>query len=113
VVLPIEISDQHLQPFGIVHGGVYCSLVETAASVGAGSWYGQRGTVVGVANQADFFRPARGGRATATATPIQWGRLQQVWMVEIVDETGVLLARGQLRLQNLPASESQSSLKGE
>jgi acyl-coenzyme A thioesterase PaaI-like protein len=29
------------------------------------------------------------------------GRLQQVWLVETTDEQGRLVARGQVRLQNL------------
>ena len=31
----IELGPQHHTPFGIVHGGVFASAVETAASVGA------------------------------------------------------------------------------
>ena len=35
------------QPYGILHGGVHCSVVETLASVGAALWLGDRGKVVG------------------------------------------------------------------
>jgi uncharacterized protein (TIGR00369 family) len=104
VVLGIDIGPQHHQPHGIVHGGVWSSMVETAASVGAAAWYGERGRVVGVANQTDFLRAVDAGPATATATPIHQGRLQQLWVVEIRDGGDRLLARGQVRLQNLPSS---------
>ena len=57
---------EHHQPFGITHGGVYCVAVETAASVGAGYWYGERGQVVGVSNSTEFLRPVRDGELTAT-----------------------------------------------
>lgn len=89
------------QPFGIQHGGVYCSVVETAASVGGSLWLGDRGTVVGVSNQTDFLRSVRDGELTAVGTPIHRGRSQQLWQVEINDESGRLVARGQVRLQNL------------
>jgi 1,4-dihydroxy-2-naphthoyl-CoA hydrolase len=89
------------QPYGIVHGGVHCSLVETLASVGAASWLGDRGKVVGVNNNTDFYRAVRTGTLTSTATPVHQGRSQQVWVVETVDEEGRLAARGQVRLQNL------------
>ena len=90
------------QPYGIVHGGVHCSVVETLASVGAAMWLGDRGQVVGVNNNTDFFRAVREGGLTSTATPLHRGRSQQLWLVETVtDEDGRLAARGQVRLQNL------------
>ena len=103
VVLSLDVGPQHHQPYGIVHGGVWCSVVETAASVAAAVWYGDRGRVVGVSNQTDFLRAAERGTATAVATPVHRGRLQQLWLVEITDEDDRLIARGQVRLQNLAA----------
>ncbi|RIV37718.1 PaaI family thioesterase [Micromonospora radicis] len=91
------------QPYGIQHGGVYCSVVETAASVGGGLWLGARGRVVGVSNQTDFLRAVRDGELTAVGTPLHRGRSQQLWQVEINDSDGRLVARGQVRLQNLYA----------
>jgi 1,4-dihydroxy-2-naphthoyl-CoA hydrolase len=103
VVLTWTITPDHWQPFGITHGGVYCAAVESAASVGAAYWFGDRGTVVGVSNHTDFLRATSTGTATATATPIHRGRSQQLWLVEIADADGQALARGQVRLQNLSA----------
>jgi 1,4-dihydroxy-2-naphthoyl-CoA hydrolase len=91
------------QPYGIVHGGVHCSVVETLASVGAAAWMGERGHVVGVNNNTDFYHAVREGTLTSTATPLHQGRSQQVWVVETVDADGRLTARGQVRLQNLTA----------
>lgn len=91
------------QPWGILHGGVHCSVVETLASMGAATWFGERGTVVGVNNSTDFFRAVREGTLTSTATPVHRGRSQQVWVVETLDEESRLVARGQVRLQNLAA----------
>jgi uncharacterized protein (TIGR00369 family) len=101
VVISCAITPQHLQGHGIVHGGVYCALVETAGSVGATLWWGERGRVVGSANQTDFLRPVASGRLTASAVPIHQGRSQQLWSVEVVDEDGRLAARGQVRVANL------------
>ena len=89
------------QPFGIVHGGAHCGVVETLASVGAGIWLGDKGQVVGVNNSTDFYRAVSEGRLTSTATPVHRGRSQQVWIVETVDTDGRMVARGQVRLQNL------------
>ncbi|MBO4209942.1 hotdog fold thioesterase [Micromonospora echinofusca] len=101
VVIRWRVRPELHQPYGIQHGGVYCAVVETAASIGAGFWWGDRGTVVGVANQTDFLRAVRDGELTATGTPVHRGRSQQLWQVEIVDDAARLVARGQVRLQNL------------
>ncbi len=100
-VLTCEITPELLQPYGILHGGVHCSLVETAASTGAALWLGDRGHVVGVANHTNFLRAVRSGRLTAVATPIHRGRTQQLWQVVISDDAGRELARGEVRLANI------------
>lgn len=101
VVLAWDVRPKLWQPYEIVHGGVHCAVVESAASLGAALWLGDRGKVVGVSNQTDFLRAVHDGRLTATGTPIHRGRLQQLWLVEITDEKDRPVARGQVRLQNL------------
>jgi 1,4-dihydroxy-2-naphthoyl-CoA hydrolase len=89
------------QPYGIVHGGAHCGVVETLASIGAAVWLGGKGKVVGVNNSTDFYRAVREGQLVSVATPVHRGRSQQVWVVETHDEGGKLVSRGQVRLQNL------------
>ena len=101
VVIRWQVRPELHQPYGIQHGGVYCSVVETAASIGGALWLGDKGKVVGVSNQTDFLRALRDGELTAVGTPIHRGRSQQLWLVEITDEGGRLVSRGQVRLQNL------------
>ncbi|MDQ6937394.1 MAG: PaaI family thioesterase, partial [Actinomycetota bacterium] len=90
--------------YGIVHGGVYCTIVETLASVAGAVWFGERGDVVGVANHTNFLRAVRGGTLHAVASPIHRGRSQQLWLVEIADDEGRAVARGELRLANLTSA---------
>ena len=89
------------QPYGIVHGGAHCGVVETLASFGAATWLGDRGKVVGVNNSTDFYRAVSEGELKSVATPIHRGRSQQVWQVETHDGKGRMVSRGQVRLQNL------------
>ncbi|HVB09389.1 MAG TPA: PaaI family thioesterase [Bacillota bacterium] len=105
----IELGPQHHQPFGIVHGGVYASAVETAASVGASMAASTSGlTAVGVHNSTHFIRSMTGGRVDVVATPIQQGRTQQLWEVRITDAEERLVALGQVRLQNVTRRVSGS-----
>ena len=101
VIISWTVTPELAQPQGLLHGGVHCAVVETAASVGGAAWYGDRGHVVGVANQTDFFRAVTGGDLVAVGTPLHRGRSQQVWQVEIRDAEHRLVARGQVRLHNL------------
>lgn len=100
----LKIHDKLLQPWGIVHGGVYCSIVESLASVSGHIWLSDNGggTVVGVNNNTDFLRAIGSGTVTAVSTPIHRGRRQQLWLITITDEDDRLVARGQVRLQNIP-----------
>ena len=63
---------------------------------------GQR--AVGVANATDFLRPHRSGRLEVVAVPVHQGRTQQLWQVDIRRPgDDKLVARGQVRLQNVEA----------
>jgi 1,4-dihydroxy-2-naphthoyl-CoA hydrolase len=103
VTISMEIGPEHLQAHGILHGGVHCTLVESAASIGGYLWLITQpggGHVAGVNNNTDFLRPFTAGRVVATATPIHRGRAGQLWLVVVSDEQGKALARGQVRLHN-------------
>ncbi len=99
----LDIRPELHQPAGIVHGGVWCSMVESMASVCAAMHALRAGkVVVGVHNATDFLRPHREGRVRGVATPVQLGRTQQLWLVEIHRESDdKVVARGQVRLANI------------
>ncbi|WKZ83153.1 MAG: PaaI family thioesterase [Acidimicrobiia bacterium] len=104
VEVRIAVDVVHQQPYGIVHGGVYCTLIEAAASTGGAFWAMSQGMpgAVGVSNTTDFLRSVRGGELVAEATPLHRGRTQQLWQVVVTrSEDGKVAARGQVRLQNL------------
>jgi len=89
------------QPYGLLHGGVHSLVNEGLCSLAAAMWFGDRGRVVGVNNNTDFYRGVTEGRLTSITRPVHRGRSQQVWSVETTDAEGRLVARGQVRLQNL------------
>ena len=104
--------DQHT-PWGVVHGGAYTTAIESAASVGASLAVLDRGQfAVGVNNNTDFLRPLVRGRVQVVAEPVHQGSSQQLWQVTVRrTEDGKLIARGQVRLQNvdLPAPAGTES----
>jgi 1,4-dihydroxy-2-naphthoyl-CoA hydrolase len=103
VLAHLDASARHHTPWGVVHGGLYATLIESAASVGASYAVRADGKfAVGVNNQTDFLRPHVAGRLDVRATPIQQGRTLQLWLVEITNGQGKTVARGQVRLLNQP-----------
>jgi uncharacterized protein (TIGR00369 family) len=102
VVLRFTIGTQHLQPYGLPHGGVYSAVHESAASMAGSIWLDDRGLVVGTNNICDFLRQAKvDDTITVTAVPVHRGRTQQLWHVDSVDQDGRLIAQGQVRLANI------------
>ena len=98
----IDLGPEHHTPWGVVHGGVYTTAIESAASIGASAAVVDRGQIaVGTNNNTDFLRPVTSGRVTVSATPVQQGRTQQLWDVRITDQNDRLVARGTVRLQNV------------
>ena len=106
----VELNEDHFTPWGVVHGGVYTTVVESAGSVAASYAVADLGQfAVGVHNATDFLRPSTGGPASVQAEAIQQGRIQQLWQVVITDDaTSKVLARGLLRLQNVPLPDTSS-----
>ncbi len=98
-----EAGPRHHQPFGILHGGVLASVVETFASIGA--WIAVRDSgrhTVGVANATDFLRSTTAGRLEVVGVAVYQGRSQQLWDVVISRAAdGKDVARGRVRLQNI------------
>ena len=101
----LDTGPDHHQPWGLVHGGVYAAVVETAATTGAYLSARERGQLaVGVSNTTDFLRPHREGRLLVSAEPLFQGRTQQLWQVVLRRESdGRVVARGQVRLQHVDA----------
>ena len=100
----VEVGPSQHTPWGVVHGGVYCTVVESAASIGASAAVSERGQfAVGVNNSTDFLRPMTAGRLDVVAEPLQQGRTLQLWLVTLTrSDDGKVVARGQVRLQNVP-----------
>jgi 1,4-dihydroxy-2-naphthoyl-CoA hydrolase len=99
----LDLGPDHHTPWGIVHGGVYTTAVESATSVGASTAVRDQDQVaVGLTNTTHFLRSVTSGRVNVEATALSQGRTQQLWRVDITDESGRLIAHGEVRLQNVP-----------
>ena len=106
-VAEIEITDNHLQPYGLVHGGVYAGMIETLCSTGAAlAVWGENKNTVGLENNTSFLKAVRGGSLRCTARPLVLGKRSQVWEADIHDNQGRLVAVGRVRLMVLEPGAS-------
>ena len=113
VVGSIDVGPDHHTPWGVVHGGTFTTAIESAASVGASLAVIDRGQfAVGVNNNTDFLRPIVRGRLILVAEAVHQGVTQQLWQVTLSRDDGKLVARGQVRLQNVSLPDSSAPTPG-
>jgi len=99
----IEVREDHLQPYGIVHGGVYASLAESLTSAATNAAVKDDDMVaMGMANNTSFLRPIREGRIEAVARPRSRGKTTWVWDVEILDSEGRVCALSRMTIAVRP-----------
>ena len=95
----LTVTSKHHQPYGIVHGGVYASVIESVTSIGAGVDVFEKGKgIVGLENHTSFVRAVREGTLDIVATPLTRGRRSQLWEATIRTAEGALVATGRVRL---------------
>ena len=101
-VAELEINGSHLQPYGLVHGGVYAGMIETLCSTGSAlTVWGENKNTVGLENNTSFLKAVREGRLRGTARPLVLGKRSHVWEASIHDDQGRLVATGRVRLMVL------------
>ena len=102
-VLEIEASEKHLNPFGGVHGGLFSSLIDSAASWAL--FYGIEDETAGLTSvdlNLRYLSPGRGEKFIAEGRQIKLGRTLGYADCKVTDVNGKLLASGTLTVMVLP-----------
>jgi len=108
----VTIAPIHLQPYGIVHGGVHCGIIEAACSTGAAVvCLARKQSVVGLDNSTSFVTAVRSGTLTVKATPVTRGRKTQLWQAVVTNDEGRVCATGRVRLLCLDAGSDLAGAK--
>ena len=101
ILLDID-AERHFQPFGIVHGGVLATLIDTATFWAAYARLPQDMGLVNIDLKLNYLQPAISGRLTARGRCIRPGRTLSYTEAHVYDEKGDLLAHGTSTLMALP-----------
>jgi len=95
----VTVRRELLQPWGLVHGGVYASVAESLASWATGLAVASDGLLaMGQSNNTSFLRPITAGTIHALATRRHRGRTSWVWDVDISDDDGRLCATSRVTI---------------
>ena len=73
-VAALDVGDRHLNPNGVVHGGVVFTLVDTAMGRATMSVLEEGRICASIEVAVRYLRPITGGRLVATASVLQAGR---------------------------------------
>jgi 1,4-dihydroxy-2-naphthoyl-CoA hydrolase len=99
----IKVEQRHLQPYGIVHGGVYASLAESLCSAATHGAVRESGSVaMGQSNDTTFLRPISSGYINASARTRHRGRTTWIWDVEVSDDEGRVCALSRMTIAVRP-----------
>ena len=108
--LEVLLEEKHHHPFGMVHGGVFSSLVDAAAywalypEVDEGKW------MTTVEMKLNFLAPARSGKLIAEGRRIKFGQTLCLGEASVEDEKGKLLAHGTATFMIVPGQGLPESL---
>jgi 1,4-dihydroxy-2-naphthoyl-CoA hydrolase len=99
----LAVRDELLQPFGIVHGGVLSTLVESVCSRSTAlAVYGDGMVAMGQSINVNFMRPISEGSIEVLATARHRGRTTWVWEAEVRDSQDRVCALSQMTIAVRP-----------
>lgn len=101
-----EVDDRHLNPFGTIHGGVYASIIDTAAYWAAYCNQTEDAGFTSLDVTVNNLAMANSGRLIATATAVKEGKSICLCEAVIEDEQGRILAQGTSKLMMLQGKQS-------
>lgn len=95
----LDIDARHLQPAGLVHGGIYAAIAEAVASIGTWIGTGEQRMVAGLSNFTSFLRPVfTGDTISAVGVPKHRGRTTWVWEIDLTDSQGRIAASSRVTI---------------
>lgn len=98
VIVSLEVTSDHHQPAGYMHGGISLVLAETAASIGADVSTATDTNVFEMEINANHIKPFRTGRLSAVAQPLHRGKTSHVWEVDLRSGADKLICRSRCTL---------------
>src|SRR6185369_2895962 len=100
--IELDAARRHLQPFGIVHGGVIATLIDTATFWAGFMRLPEDAGLVNVDLKLNYLKAVSGGRLRADGRCLRAGRQISYAEASVFDADGELVAHGASTLMALP-----------
>lgn len=100
--ITLDAAECHLQPYGIVHGGVLATLIDTATFWAVFMRIPEHAGLVNIDLKLNYLKPVVDGRLTARGRAIRSGRSVSYAEAGVTDAEGELVAHGTSTLMTLP-----------
>ncbi|MFC1833274.1 PaaI family thioesterase [Thermodesulfobacteriota bacterium] len=101
-LIEINLQEKHLQPFGVVHGGVFATIIDAAAFWGVYGGVDEKSGMTSVDLKLNYLAPATTGKLIAKGRQIKLGRTLALGEAEVTDQDGKILAHGTSTLMVIP-----------
>jgi 1,4-dihydroxy-2-naphthoyl-CoA hydrolase len=99
----LALRDELRQPFGLMHGGVMSTLVESVCSrATAGAVWEDGMAAMGQAIDVSFIRPVTDGGVEVRAKARHRGRTTWIWEAEVLNDEGKLCALARMTIAVRP-----------
>ena len=100
--IELTLRNDHLQPFGIVHGGVIATLIDTATFWAAFLRLPEDAGLVNVDLKLNYLKAVSRGHLRAEGRCLRAGRQISYTVASVFDEAGELVAHGTSTMMALP-----------
>jgi len=111
-LLAILVQEKHFQPFGLVHGGVFASLIDAAAFWAVYTQVPEDLGMTTVELKLNYLAPLSTGRMIARGKSLRVGKTLCLGEAGIMDEEGTLLAHGTSTMMILKDLKIQGVSRG-
>jgi uncharacterized protein (TIGR00369 family) len=93
-IVELKVDNEHLNPFGGIHGGVYASVIDTAAYWAAYCELSEGIGLISIDLKIDYLAPISHGVISASGRSIKIGKSMCLAEATITDKNGKWLAHG-------------------
>ncbi|MFN3326914.1 MAG: PaaI family thioesterase [Bryobacteraceae bacterium] len=102
VVIEIDVTPAHHNPMGNLHGGVLCTIADSAMGLGHGCMLAEDEMSVTVEMKINFLRPFQCGKLLAIGSVVRHGRTLTMMECDILDTEDRLIAKATGTFMTLP-----------
>jgi uncharacterized protein (TIGR00369 family) len=92
-VIEIDMTEHHVNTMGTLHGGVLCTIADTAMGVAFATLLEEGEALTTLELKINYLRPVWKGKLLALAKVVKKGRVTGLMECDVLDEHGQLVAR--------------------